>query len=67
MTDSTCAKCGNHEFLAHPVELEQCERPLLFVQCSNCGCVVGVLENLKIGEMLENIEAKLTEIETSIL
>ncbi len=66
MPEPTCIKCGGHGFIVHPVELEQYERPLLFVQCSSCGGVVGVLEDMNLKTEFENIWAKLTEIEVSM-
>jgi len=66
MTESTCIKCSSHDFIIHPVSMEQHERHLLFVQCSQCGGVVGVVEDTNIKQEFGNIWAKLTEIESSI-
>ncbi len=63
MPESTCVKCGNHSFIGRSFELD---RPVIFVQCSSCGGVVGVLEDMNLKTEFENIWAKLTEIEVSM-
>lgn len=63
MPESTCVKCGSHNFIGVPFELG---RPVIFVQCSTCGGVVGVLEDMNIKTEFESIWGKLTEIETSM-
>lgn len=52
MADSICVKCGNAEFEAREVSPSGTERTLLYVQCSSCGGVVGVLDATDIGEMI---------------
>ena len=52
MADSTCVKCGNTEFEVREGTPSGTERTLLYVQCSSCGGVVGVVENDDLGTMM---------------
>ena len=53
MAPLTCPKCENHKFEVNSKKLSNYPFKLLFVQCSNCGTVVGVKDEKNIGEMLQ--------------
>lgn len=59
MATSTCIKCGNHTFEMKDAEPKDTAYKLLFVQCSACGGVVGVMEYSNIGATLHKIQKKL--------
>jgi uncharacterized Zn finger protein len=49
MAQSRCVKCGSNKFeVVHANNLEGTTRAVLFVQCTECGSVVGVLDFLNI-------------------
>jgi uncharacterized Zn finger protein len=49
MVQSRCVKCGSNKFeVVHANNLEGTTRAVLFVQCTECGSVVGVLDFLNI-------------------
>ena len=52
MLDPTCVKCGSSTFEAREGTPAGTDRTLLYVQCSECGGVVGVLDATDIGEMI---------------
>jgi len=59
MATSTCLKCGNHSFemvLNTPIGSEF---KLWFVQCSQCGCVIGTHEFYSIVSVIKNLADKL--------
>ena len=45
MAESTCLHCGRTSFEVKRVEPRNSMYVLMFVQCSSCGGVVGVLEH----------------------
>lgn len=55
MTQSTCAKCGNHSFEMKENIPKGSEYKLMFVQCSSCGSVVGVTDYYNTATLLERI------------
>jgi uncharacterized Zn finger protein len=59
MAVSTCIKCGSTSFENKVVTPQHSEFRLTFVQCSNCGGVVGVMDFFNIGEMLQTLAKKL--------
>jgi uncharacterized Zn finger protein len=59
MAASTCTKCGNHTFEVKEAEPRDSAYKLLFVQCSSCGGVVGVMDFFNLGAMLQKIQKKL--------
>lgn len=52
MASSCCAKCGNLSFELKENAPQGSRYKLLFVQCSSCGAVVGVLDYDNIGAVL---------------
>jgi len=66
MTEPICVKCGSHEFTVAPANMEEHGRAFLFVLCSSCGGVVGVLENFDAGLMLSEIQGTLSIIQSQI-
>jgi predicted nucleic-acid-binding Zn-ribbon protein len=56
---STCVKCGGTFFETRTVEPSGSNFKVTFVQCSNCGGVVGVMDFYNIGGMLQKLASKL--------
>ncbi len=46
MPMSTCIKCGGHTFEVVEAKPGNSDFTLMFVQCSSCGGVVGVMDYL---------------------
>ena len=59
MAISTCVKCGGQSFEMMVQKPEESEYKLIFVQCSNCGGVIGVMDFMNIGSQLDEIKRKL--------
>lgn len=59
MAMSTCVKCGNHTFEVKEAEPVNSKFKLMFVQCSGCGGVVGVMDYFNIGYFVKKIAEKL--------
>jgi hypothetical protein len=59
MALSTCIKCGSTLFEVKQVTPLGSNFILNFIQCSNCGGVVGVVEYLNIGAELQEIKRRL--------
>lgn len=59
MAISKCAKCDNTHFEAVEANPALYKFKVTFIQCSNCGTVVGVLEYLNISATLDVIARKL--------
>jgi len=49
MIQSQCLKCGNNSFEAQKKRITGLNYEITFVQCSKCGCVIGVLDTEIIG------------------
>ena len=59
MAVSTCMKCGSTRFELIEKNPAGAERPLAFIQCNQCGGVVGVLDTIDIGELILKFADKL--------
>ena len=59
MALSSCPKCENHAFEIVPNVPKNSNFQLWFVQCKNCGCVVGTHENILISSMILDLAKKL--------
>ena len=60
MAQSRCIKCGGIKFeVVHANNLEGTARAVLFVQCTDCGSVVGVLDFLNVSVKAERIKSDL--------
>ena len=62
MAASTCVKCGSTSFDLKETVLKGSPWKLYFVQCSQCGGVVGVLDDQNIGRMLRQRNEALGQI-----
>jgi hypothetical protein len=62
MAASTCVKCGSTSFDLKETVLRGSPWKFYFVQCSQCGGVVGVLDDQNIGRMLQHRDPALKEI-----
>ena len=54
-----CPKCESSSFENSEVEPRRSNFKLIFVHCSSCGAVVGVVDYYNIGAELKEIRAKL--------
>lgn len=64
MPQSNCSRCGSHEFeVVHAQNIEGTTRAILFVQCSQCGAVVGALDFVNLGVQASHIR---DEVERTI-
>jgi predicted nucleic-acid-binding Zn-ribbon protein len=59
MATSTCIKCVNEEFESKETTPRNSNFVYSFIQCTNCGDVVGVMDFYNIGNMLQQIGRKL--------
>ena len=64
MAYSTCVKCGNRSFEILENSPKGSNYKLMFVQCTSCGGVIGVMEYYNIGAKIEELEIKLKNIAT---
>lgn len=59
MAESNCPRCGERRFEMVHAQIEGTSRSVLFVQCAECGAVVGALDFVNFGlqatSMRENI------------
>ena len=58
----SCPKCNNHLFEIHQAEPSGSAYKLMFVQCSSCGAVAGVLDFFNIGAKLSKQDEALKKI-----
>lgn len=60
MAQSKCAVCGSNQFeVVHAHNLKGSERSVLFVQCSDCGAVVGALDMVNVSVQVNNVKEDL--------
>ena len=68
MAQSRCIKCGGSQFeVVHANNLEGTTRAVLFVQCADCGAVVGVLDFLNISVKAERVRNDLRSMVEKLL
>lgn len=68
MAESRCIKCGKSHFeVVHANNLEGTTRAVLFVQCTNCGSVVGVLDFLNVSVKAERMKNDLRTLAEKVL
>jgi ssDNA-binding Zn-finger/Zn-ribbon topoisomerase 1 len=60
MATSTCPKCNSTRFEVKENSPSGSNYRLAFVQCSSCGCVVGVLDFVNIGDLGNKILKRLS-------
>jgi hypothetical protein len=66
MATSTCVKCGKQAFEVKETTPSQSNYRLMFVQCSSCGGVAGVLDYYNLGALLKTQEKTLGAVEKDI-
>ena len=59
MATSTCIKCGSHSFEMIEAEPKGSNFVVMFIQCANCGGVVGVCDFFNIGDLVKRLATKL--------
>lgn len=60
MAESKCSVCGGAHFeMVHAHNLEGSKRAILFVQCADCGAVVGALDLVNVGIQVNHIKEDL--------
>lgn len=62
MASSTCIKCSSHSFETREVTPNGSAFKLIFIQCSSCGGVVGVIDYFNIGHLLQQQNVVLQRI-----
>jgi hypothetical protein len=58
MVESTCLKCGCHKFEVVENVPANSKFKFLFIQCSGCGGVVGVMDYYNVGQEIQNLKKK---------
>ncbi len=66
MATSACPKCGGTFFEVKLNSPRDSNYQLLFVQCSSCGSVVGVMDAYNIGAQTDMIKERLDDLERQI-
>lgn len=64
MAYSTCVKCGSNRFEIRENTPAGSNYKLMFIQCSSCGGVVGVMDYYNIGAKIEELEKRIKNIST---
>jgi translation initiation factor 2 beta subunit (eIF-2beta)/eIF-5 len=59
MAQSSCPKCDSHSFEMVEGNPEHSNFRLMYIQCSSCGAVVGVMDYYNIGSKLEELKKKI--------
>ena len=59
MAISTCTKCGNTKFELKVVEPIGADYKVNFIQCNNCGGVIGALDFYVISELILQLAERL--------
>lgn len=62
MAHSTCPKCDSTQFEMKENTPRNSNFKLMFIQCSGCGCVVGVMDYYNIGTRIKDIENKIDSL-----
>ena len=60
MALSTCIKCGGSSFEMKEATPRGSAFVLMFVQCSSCGGVIGVIDCDNIGQLIHNLAKRLS-------
>jgi uncharacterized Zn finger protein len=60
MASSTCTKCGSTSFEVKENSPMGSNFRIMFVQCSNCGGVVGTMDYFNIGQLIHDLAKKLS-------
>jgi len=63
MAVSTCPKCGANEFEVVEKQPHNFKTSLYFVQCEECGAVVGVIDThyYKVEDRFEQVRSKIQD------
>lgn len=59
MANSTCIKCGTSRFELKQANISGASFIMYFVQCANCGGVIGVVEASNISAKIDKLAKKL--------
>lgn len=59
MARSTCPKCASNRFETSEATPNKSAFKLIFIQCAECGAVVGVIDYYNIGHLIYKLAAKL--------
>lgn len=62
MAWSTCPKCNSHSFEMVENTPTKSNFKLMFVQCSSCGAVVGIMDYYNIGQRINELEKKIDRL-----
>lgn len=67
MATPRCSKCNGHEFETSVNTPKGSKFRFLFVQCADCGAVLGVLDALNIGDTLVSLNNTIEGIQAEIV
>ena len=59
MAQPTCPKCNGTMFEVNELKPAGSNFRFVAINCTNCGCIVGVLDHYNIGELIYVLAAKL--------
>ena len=62
VAESTCVKCGGHDFEMKEAQPLESRFKLMLIQCSDCGGVIGVIDFFNVGNLLMRQAGALTQI-----
>jgi len=67
MAQSKCAKCDSTNFEVMPAKPQGSNFEIMFIQCSECGAVIGALEANNVNTRLKQIISILGQIDQKII
>ena len=56
--NSICPRCENNTFEAVPADILYVARPMHFIRCADCGCVITAIDD-DTGDLIRDIAEKL--------
>lgn len=62
MATSKCTSCDGNRFEGVNKRIIGIHYPITFIQCADCGCVIGVLNTEVLGQHIENGVQALADI-----
>ena len=67
MAQSKCPKCDATSFEIMENSPKNSNFKIIFIQCSNCGCVVGTMDYFNLGAKINELEQKVTALNTGVV
>ena len=66
MAMSSCVKCGSHTFEIKAAEPKNATYKQIFIQCSSCGGVAGVVGYYDAGAILKEQQQEIADLKKTI-